>query len=67
MKPGLAIVLAAAWLLSGCNGQRNPYLSNHDSRGTPSLSGASDIPWVRGGGPAQELSPAPSHNSQHPG
>jgi hypothetical protein len=68
MKPGLAIVLAAAWLLCGCHGLRNPYLSSRDTRGTPSdrTGGAGNTPVVRGGGPMQDLAPGPGHNNNKP-
>lgn len=68
--PRLAAILAAACaLLCGCHGEGSPYLSSRGTKGTPSdrTGGASDVPYVRGGGPSQDVSPAPgpAHDSSH--
>ncbi len=68
MKPAFAFVLALACLLGGCNKEKNPYLSNRSSQGTPAdrTGGARNVPWVHGGGPGQDLSPGPGHNNKSP-
>jgi hypothetical protein len=58
-------VLALACLIGGCNREKNPYLSSHNSQGTPAdrTGGARNVPRIHGGGPGQDLSLAAGHKS----